>query len=220
MKLELYWPSQKPYTINQPFGTDYSGPACNFNKDYPCDKTLYQYLGLKGHSGIDFQHSTGVYVIDWPLYSPIDGTIEYIENDEKLGLGVVIFTDIPYEDDSGHSYYWKIRLWHLARNSIVVKIGQRVRIGDYLGMADNTGLSTRIHCHFDVKPVIKENGQYRNAFQDNGYFGCVPFEQYIIRDKDGKFKSSLEIKTGLQMLAEDIERLGRAIANYLRRIKK
>lgn len=195
MKLELYWPTKKPFYISQRFDED----KTRFNKEF----------GMKGHGGIDLYHAMGAFIIDFPLYSPIDGEITYIENDVNLGLGIVIKSLEKYLYE-GKEYYFKLRLWHLAKNSIVVRLGQQVKIGDYLGMADNTGFSTGTHLHIDGKPL---NDDGSNAFQSNGYFGAVDIEPYF------QAMTAYEVKTNLSKIAEMIESLGRQISEFIKRRK-
>ena len=188
-------PCQRPYRVSQTFGRN--------------DSPIYAQLGLKGHTGWDFYaYKPGqVYIKDFPLYAPIDGVVEYIENDEKLGLGVVIRTTEEFSDKDSKDYYWKVRVWHLARNSIVVRLGQQVKVGDYLGMADNTGISSGVHCHFDLKPVDED---FNNIFQENGYFGCIDLAPYVMG------LTAYEVKTSLQSIADAIQKIAAMVANLIK----
>ena len=213
-KLEIFMACKKPYIVVQKFGQDFSGPACNFNKDFPCDKTLYQHFGLKGHEGWDFYaYAKGsFYIVDFPLYAPIEGVIEYIENDVSLGLGIVIKTTEKYLDNTGQPYYWKIRLWHLAKNSIVAKFGQKVAIGDYLGMADNTGYSTRLHTHMDLKPV---DDNFNNVFQNNDFKGAVDLAPYL------SDLTAFELRKLLyQTIPEMLQKIAEQVASLIKSWKK
>ena len=206
MRLQLYFPLQKPYFITQFFG--------------PSQLPIYKQLGMLGHNGLDCASPRGK-----PVLASHDGQVVYAGQDGNEGYGVVIRTLTTFEYN-GQEMFFKTLYWHLLAN-IPVRVGQRVRIGDIVGYADSTGLSTGDHLHFGLKPQYQGANEWTwfNAEQNNGYFGGIDPEPYLIKDKrfsnrNTDYMSSYEIKTGLQMLAEDIERLARSISNYLRRIKK
>ena len=67
------------------FGQDLSGPACEFNKDYPCDKTLYEYMGWGKHKGLDIPCSEGT-----EIYASHDGVVWKTSETVSQGLGVVL----------------------------------------------------------------------------------------------------------------------------------
>jgi murein DD-endopeptidase MepM/ murein hydrolase activator NlpD len=126
------------YAINksgQPFGVDWSGPACNVIPTAPCDKTYYQYLGFGLHGGIDLPVASGT-----PIYAAHNGSICEISDKPTQGLGVVIYDAVQRI---------KTVYWHLL--SFPVKIGDRVKQGDLIGLSDNTGYSTGNHLHFELK---------------------------------------------------------------------
>ena len=58
--------------------------------------------------------------------------------------------------------------------SIDVKQGQAIKAGDFIGLADNTGLSAGDHLHFELKPCEFDimNKPY-NVYQSNGYYGAI-----------------------------------------------
>ena len=165
-KLSLFWPVT-PATINQPWGV---------NGDY------YQKNGINilGHNGIDFRTDHGQ-----PIYATHDG-YAYFETDMNQGEGVVIVSDQMFDLPNGTSSFIKTIYWHMcdaaneplfASPITVTNIqgqGQRVKAGDVIGYADNTGFSTGDHLHFGLKPCLKgEDGSYYNPLQTNGYFGCI-----------------------------------------------
>lgn len=153
-KLELAYPV-KPVFITQMFGG---------NGEY------YRANGIDidGHNGIDFLTRRGQEV-----RAAHDGTVVYAGVDNKEGWGVVIRTNEPRQYNNGEAYF-KTIYWHLIPD-IPVKVGQSVRVGDIIGFADSTGLSTGDHLHFGLKPqVMGENDWiWYNLEQSNGYLGAI-----------------------------------------------
>ena len=136
------------------FGEDKSGPACNFRPEYPCDKTLYQHLGLKGHNGLDIPCNDSE-----PIIASHNGVVVETSSDESAGLGVVLW-------DSKQLI--KTFYWHLK--SFPVKVGDGVLKGQIIGYADNTGLSSGTHLHFGLKQT-NQSGTTINW--DNGFYGAI-----------------------------------------------
>ena len=77
--------------------------------------------------------------------------------------------------------YAKSIYWHLKPNTFAVKAGQKVKTGDILARADNTGLSTGTHLHWGLKPVYKgeEDWNWWNVEQENGYKGSIDPAPYL-----------------------------------------
>lgn len=166
MKLSLFLPV-KPKFINQSFG----------NKDQK-----YTSLGLQGHNGIDLRAYHGQ-----PIYAAHTGTAFY-QIDSSGGHGVVIRTNVPYEFEDGEAFFKSI-YWHLAdsakepslKSPVEGNSGMQVKVGDLIGYADNTGLSTGDHLHFGLKPqgVGEGNGDWYNVAQNNGYLGAIDPSPYL-----------------------------------------
>lgn len=162
MKLSLTYPL-KSVLIHQSFGANpqmYSDP---------------KYGGIKGHNGIDFFAGHGTFV-----YATHDGFAHY-EIDDGQGHGVVIVSDKTY-DYKGQQVYFKSIYWHLCDSSKEPQFKSpveghdllKVRTGDLIGYADNTGASTGDHLHFGLKPCLKmPNGSYENIETLNGYLGAI-----------------------------------------------
>jgi len=159
-KLELYYPT-KPWRINQGFG--------NVMK-------VYTDMGLQGHNGID------AYAPDsWIVRAAHDGVVVFTGYDGGGGLGGVIRTTEPF-DYNGKQTYFKTIYWHLKKDCVVVKPDQRVTVGQIIGLADNTGLSTGSHLHFGLKPVYKGENDWdlQNVDQNNGYKGAIDPTPYFV----------------------------------------
>lgn len=52
---------------------------------------------------------------------------------------------VRVDGDDGRKYYY----CHMSKR--LVKVGQRVSVGDHLGIEGNTGYSFGSHCHFEVR---------------------------------------------------------------------
>mgnify|MGYP001598733537 CR=1 FL=1 len=132
---------------------------------------FYKELGMLGHEGLDFSSYHGE-----PIYwdTNIIGEVVKISTEINEGYGMMVITQ------EGNDYY-QHRFWHLKDWS--VKVGQKLRTGDLIGHADNTGKSTGVHLHRDLKPLVKNYlGILVHKYPDNGYKGAVdpmPFYQDI-----------------------------------------
>ena len=179
----LYKPVKK-YWVTQKFGED---DVCVSTKDYKTTTgkvngvcpvgtiSLYKHLGMmRGHTGLDITAPTGT-----NLYASQSGFVEEIQTEVERGLGIGIITDQKFFcDETDMLEFFKIRYWHLE--TILVKKGQKVNVGDLIGRADNTGYSSGSHLHFELKPVAKgSDGKWRNVLQENGFFGAVNPAPYM-----------------------------------------
>lgn len=117
------------------FGQDLSGPACEWNKDYPCDKTFYAYMGWGSHKGLDIPIATGTEV-----FASHSGKVLKLSDSLTAGIGVVLLS----EDEKMETVYW-----HLLSYNVVV--GQQVKVGDLIALSDDTGYSKGAHLHFEQK---------------------------------------------------------------------
>lgn len=88
----------------------------------------------KMHYGIDFTAPSGT-----PIQATGDGKVERVENKRSgYGKNVVI----------NHGYGFKTLYAHMSR--VDVKIGDRIRKGQKIGLVGSTGTSTAPHCHYEV----------------------------------------------------------------------
>ncbi len=86
------------------------------------------------HSGVDYAVPAGT-----PVYAPAPGRVVLAEALQVRGNAVII--DHGRGVMSGY--------WHLAQIDVVP--GQQVGVGDQLGLAGNTGLSTGAHVHWELR---------------------------------------------------------------------
>lgn len=180
MKLELKYPL-KYISVNQSFGQNATD--------------IYGKAGMKGHSGIDFYAPHGT-----PIYATHDGYAQYQIGNDK-GHGVIVVTDKKY-DYKDTEVYFKTVSWHLVdftrepqyKSPIADKTGfVKVKTGDLIGYADNTGNSTGSHLHFELKPVEGEFGFWRNIEQSNGYYGAIDPKPYLPQQPIEEFKKIMKL---------------------------
>jgi hypothetical protein len=145
-----------------------------------CDigfKDFYKLIGMKGHNGMDWMtwHGEPVYFCD-----EFEGWTRH-ENDTDGGLGVDIVSNKPekYCEVCKEKHFIKRRFWHgmdRGGESALVGFEQRkVKLGDLVMYADNTGASSGDHLHTSLKWCdVFGNGIH----QENGYFGAFPDEDF------------------------------------------
>ena len=103
----------------------------------------------KVHNGIDLSTSIGKTV-----HAAADGTVINIQYSKK-GYGKNITIQ--------HAYGYTTRYAHMAL-ILVLKEGQKVKLGEPIGMVGSTGKSTGNHLHYEVK----KEGVFLNPI---GFFG-------------------------------------------------
>jgi len=96
------------------------------------------YKVQKMHSGIDFSAPLGTHV-----YCTGDGVVEkVVKGSSGYGNNIIV----------NHGYGYKTRYAHLHKTH--VKVGQKVKRGEYIAEVGNSGKSTAPHLHYEV---IKNN---------------------------------------------------------------
>lgn len=128
-RFKLFWPTPEPKVITQWYGIN---------------PQWYQPWGLPGHEGLDMRALNGT-----PIYAMADGEVIRVEADPNSGP-YGIHVRIKHEHD-GQVY--KSVYAHFQRPK--VDVGQVVRAGDIIGLADNTGNSSGAHLHITFKVVGK-----------------------------------------------------------------
>jgi murein DD-endopeptidase MepM/ murein hydrolase activator NlpD len=86
------------------------------------------------HEGLDVASALGT-----PVRAPADGTVVF--SGVEGGYGHVLVLD--------HGYGLKTRFGHLSR--IDVKVGERVKRGQFVAAVGNSGRSTGPHLHYEVR---------------------------------------------------------------------
>ncbi|MFH1700474.1 MAG: M23 family metallopeptidase [Candidatus Zixiibacteriota bacterium] len=103
------------------------------------------FTGLKEfHPGLDISNGNGT-----PIYATANGKISAVRING--GLGKMISID--------HGYGFKTRYGHMS--DYKVKVGQRVKRGEIIGLMGSTGYTTGPHLHYEV---IK-NGKHINPYK-------------------------------------------------------
>lgn len=173
--------------VTQYFGEDkacvYPNGKITGKKNGVCPKgsiSFYQSIGMISHNGIDIATWRGEPVFhcaDW------EGKMK-IEKDYQGGIGVDVISTSPVTLDDGYKGYIKTRSWHLK--APVGYDGKLVKLGDTIGLCDNTGASSADHLHFGVKKCDKNGASLE---KNNGYFGAFDFTKYMDFKTDAKTAS-------------------------------
>lgn len=147
-------------------------------------KLFYPSIGMKGHSGLDFSTWHGEPVFHNATFP---GFIR-IEKDFDGGIGVDVISESPVEVTFWHGsrkevYFGhvKCRYWHLK--APVGWDGKYVKLGEQIGLADNTGASSADHLHYGIKKCDK-NGTASEP--NNGYYGAFDPLPYMDLSVDAK----------------------------------
>ncbi|MEJ6583466.1 MAG: M23 family metallopeptidase [Crocinitomicaceae bacterium] len=93
------------------------------------------YKTVQKHTGMDFTADSGS-----DVYATGDGFVEVIER-EKWGYGNCIIIN--------HGYGYKTRYAHLS--AFKVKLRQKIKRGELIGLVGSTGKSTGPHLHYEVE---------------------------------------------------------------------
>jgi murein DD-endopeptidase MepM/ murein hydrolase activator NlpD len=171
---QIFYPV-KPMFVTQKFG---STALLSYYKENG--------IIFKGHNGMDIATAYGS-----PIRAAHDG-IAYYEVDNSQGHGVVIRSSEMFEYE-GKEVYFKTVYWHMIEDTNIkykspvaayrdlTKMGMPVKVGDIIGYADSTGLSTGNHLHFGLKPCLPGEPDWMlvNVEQDNGYKGAIDPEPYF-----------------------------------------
>ena len=167
MKIPL--PFKVKWVISQKFGQ-------NLNEFYMKD-------GLKGHQGMDFPLPIGT-----PLFSSVNGTVIAVSRDLAKGEGVAILSSDIFEY-KGKECLLDTIYWHMKDGSILVNVGDKVTVGQPIGLSGNTGRSTGPHLHFSIIPMATDGSRRTLESINNGYKANVdPMIWLDLPDNSQKFK--------------------------------
>ncbi len=92
------------------------------------------------HYGVDWNPGYGT-----PVVSVADGVVSLI-GDPSNSLGVHLEIDHVVNGQAVTSVYA-----HLQVGSILYRVGDRVRVGDQVGLVGATGVTTAPHLHFEIR---------------------------------------------------------------------
>ena len=134
---------------------------------------LYPKWGMAGHNGTDLMAG------EQPVYASMDGVVIEQQTVPARGLGLGILSNEKFDFPEGN-HYLKLRYWHLK--TFYVQVGSSVKVGDMLGITDNTGYSSGNHLHFEGQLMEKDAGGHPYVvYPNNGYYGAVDIEPYIVQ---------------------------------------
>lgn len=151
---------------------------------------LYNKLGYKAHSGFDFavnckdsfiKHGGQCESIYNSIIGTGDLTVTLIQKDDEKGYGIIAL------DEVWNKFYF----WHFDIIDPLIYVGRKLKLGDLLGTAGNTGVSTGAHLHLEYHPY--------NEDVNNGFFGAEDFEPFY----DNRF--CLDIKSQILIIQKLIE---------------
>lgn len=91
------------------------------------------------HHGIDFTPGEGA-----PIYAIASGTVSFTEVSDS-GFGNQVTIDHVIKGKKVSSFYG-----HMAMNSSPLKTGDKVEVGDLVGLVGATGVATGPHLHFEI----------------------------------------------------------------------
>jgi hypothetical protein len=151
----------------------------------------YTQFGVAGHNGIDFGCPEGT-----PIYSVYPGTVTKIGYDPQgYGNYVRVTTDF------GRVIYAHLR-------ETVVRVNDKVTMGQIIGRSGNTGYSSGPHLHLEVRKNGEEGNGYNGAVDPLLYMTGmpipdviepipVPIEDTIIGSEAVVMVDSLNIRNGV-----------------------
>jgi murein DD-endopeptidase MepM/ murein hydrolase activator NlpD len=119
------WPAES-HLITQGFGAN---------------PQIYQAFGLPGHEGLDFRAPTGS-----KIFAVADGTISEIRMD-----GNTNWQTKPYGNQIRILHEGEYTTIYAHLQLVSVNVGERVKAGDLIGLADSTGNSSGSHLHLTLK---------------------------------------------------------------------
>ncbi len=135
----LQWPVDSQ-AINQYFG------------EHPEN---YAGFGLPGHEGLDLYAISGA-----NIYACADGeVIEAGARPQGHAYGTQVRIKHEYNGEVYHTIYAHLKETH-------VQLGQQVKAGQRIGLADNTGNSFGDHLHLTLKKIGAKTGKYPDDIVD------------------------------------------------------
>lgn len=132
----IRWPFPAPVTISSGFG----------DRAAPCRGCSTQ------HSGLDFNPGWGA-----AIFAIADGVV-YDQQEYGGSWGSFVIIEHQIDGQTVYSGYA-----HMQRNSSPLRIGDEVKVGDFVGLVGATGQATGAHLHFTIS--IGEPQNFVDPFQ-------------------------------------------------------
>lgn len=159
----------------------YEGKELGYSQYFGENPDWYKPFGMKGHNGIDIPTPVGT-----KLISCINGKVTETANDVK-GYGIYV----KIENDTCGVLYAHLRDFSL-------KVGDKVKAGDFVGYSGNTGNSTGPHLHFGVFPIPRD--------RNNGYAGYIdPFGTQVEWVKSLNNEVKPELSKPVEVVKEKVK---------------
>jgi hypothetical protein len=134
-------------------------PATGAKWRWPLDTLTVTQWWSRVHGGIDYSCVVGT-----PVKACADGEVVWVDDDRKTSAkngGYGLYCRIAHPQLRINTFYA-----HLSRQD--VKVGQKVKLGQVIGLSGNTGNSTGPHLHFEVRLTTSE-GKYDKAAAGDTY---------------------------------------------------
>lgn len=122
----IRWPFPTPVKISSGYG----------ERQAPC------YGCSSMHMGLDFQPPNNS-----PIYAIADGSVA-LQQDDQWGYGNHVI--INHGDLLGDGQNITTLYAHMQHDSVPVRTGDDIEVGQFLGLVGSTGTATGIHLHFEV----------------------------------------------------------------------
>lgn len=123
--------------------------ALELHMQYPKDYISFSRGFTSTHRGVDMAWNSNYGGANAPIYAPADGEVVSVVNNKgnTWASGVSDWGNLVKIRHATNVYTLSA---HMLKGSIVVKVGQKVKRGDYLGKQNNSGYSNGAHDHFEV----------------------------------------------------------------------
>lgn len=123
--------------------------ALALHMQYPKDYISFSRGFTSSHRGVDMAWNSNYGGQNAPIYAPADGEVVSVVNTKgnTWAKGVADWGNLVKIKHATNVYTLSA---HMLKGSIVVKVGQKVKRGDYLGKQNNSGYSNGAHDHFEV----------------------------------------------------------------------
>lgn len=133
------------------------------NSPYMGDfKVTQEYKGA-GHDGLDL-----VGLDSKEIHATVNGVVKAASNTDPKGFGI----NVKILKDGTNDYYIYAHM-----SEVKVKVGQRVKITDVIGIEGSTGKSTGSHCHYCVR-----TGNRKGSHKDISAISGIPNKLGVYND--------------------------------------